>query len=110
MRMRTTLKAPFASSAARKKAVGGPQVVIAMAVTRERLPVRSWVFPGNTTDVGTVGKVRSDLRGWNLNRAIFVADAGKNSPAHVENTFLQPVWPKATGSNRMSLADGVGTR
>ena len=93
-----------------KESGWGPQVVVALAVTREKLPVRSWVFPGNTTDVGTVEKVRSDLRGWNLNRAIFIADAGKNSPAHVENTFLQPVWPKSTGSNRMSLADGVDTR
>ena len=57
----------------------GPQVIVALAVTREGLPVRSWVFPGNTTDVNTVEKVRSDLRGWKLNRAIFVADAGMNS-------------------------------
>jgi transposase len=57
----------------------GPQVVVALAVTREGFPVRSWVFPGNTTDVNTVEKVRSDLRGWNLGRAIFVADSGMNS-------------------------------
>jgi hypothetical protein len=41
----------------------GPQVVVALAVTREGLPVRSWVFPGNTTDVDTVAQVRKDLRG-----------------------------------------------
>jgi transposase len=57
----------------------GPQVVVALAVTREGIPVKSWVFPGNTTDVSTVEKVRSELRGWNLNRAIFVADSGVNS-------------------------------
>ena len=57
----------------------GPQVVVALAVTREGFPVRSWVFPGNTTDVNTVEKVRSDLRGWNLGRAIFIADSGMNS-------------------------------
>jgi transposase len=57
----------------------GPQVVVALAVTREGFPVRSWVFPGNTTDVNTVAKVRSDLRGWKLGRAIFVADSGMNS-------------------------------
>jgi transposase len=57
----------------------GPQVVVALAVTREGFPVRSWVFPGNTTDVNTVAKVRSDLRGWNLGRAIFIADSGMNS-------------------------------
>ena len=62
----------------------GPQVVVALAVTREGLPVRSWVFPGNTSDVDTVEKVRSDLRGWNLNRAIFVADAGMNSEENRE--------------------------
>lgn len=60
----------------------GPQVVVALAVTHEGLPVRSWVFPGNTADVSTVQKVRADLRGWNLGRAIFVADSGVNS---VEN-------------------------
>ncbi len=55
------------------------QVVVALAVTREGIPVRSQVFPGNTTDTGTVEKVRTDLRGWNLGRAMFVADAGMNS-------------------------------
>jgi len=62
----------------------GPQVVVALAVTREGLPVRSWVFPGNTSDVDTVEKVRSDLRGWDLNRTIFVADAGMNSEENRE--------------------------
>jgi len=57
----------------------GPQVVVALAVTREGLPVRSWVFPGNTADVNTVEQIRADLRGWNLGRAIFVADGGMNS-------------------------------
>jgi len=57
----------------------GPQVVVALAVTREGLPVKCWVFPGNTTDVDTVERVRKDLRGWKLGRALFVADAGMNS-------------------------------
>jgi transposase len=55
------------------------QVVVALAVTREGIPVRSWVLPGNTTDVNTVEKVRADLRGWKLGRAMFVADSGMNS-------------------------------
>jgi transposase len=62
-----------------KEGMWGPQVVVALAVTREGIPVRCWVFPGNTTDVDTVNQVRSDLRGWNLGRALFVADAGMNS-------------------------------
>lgn len=53
--------------------------MVALAVTREGIPVRSWVLPGNTADVATVEKVRSDLRGWNLGRALFVADSGMNS-------------------------------
>jgi hypothetical protein len=55
------------------------QVVVALAVTRDGLPVRSWVFPGNTSDVKTVAKVKSDLKGWKLGRALFVGDAGVNS-------------------------------
>jgi len=62
-----------------KENTWSPQVVVALAVTREGLPVRCWVFPGNTTDSSTVEKVRSDLRGWSLGRALFVADAGINS-------------------------------
>ncbi len=56
-----------------------PQVVVALAVTREGIPIRSWVFPGNTSDVTTVEKVKSDLRSWKLGRCLFVADAGMNS-------------------------------
>lgn len=56
-----------------------PQVVVALAVTREGLPVRSWVFPGETSDITTVEKVKADLKGWKLGRALFVADSGMNS-------------------------------
>ena len=62
-----------------KDGTWSPQIVVALAVTREGLPVRSWVFPGNTSDVDTVKKVREDLRGWKLGRALFVADSGINS-------------------------------
>jgi transposase len=62
-----------------KEGIWTPQVVVALAVTREGIPVKCWVFPGNTTDVNTVKKVRADLRGWKLDRALFVADAGMNS-------------------------------
>ena len=62
-----------------KDGTWSPQIVVALAVTREGLPVRSWVFPGNTADVDTVKKVREDLRGWKLGRALFVADSGNNS-------------------------------
>ncbi len=62
-----------------KEGTWSPQVVIALAVTRDGIPVRSWVFPGNTADVNTVEQIRADLRGWNLRRAMFVADSGMNS-------------------------------
>jgi transposase len=62
-----------------KENTWSPQVVVALAVTREGFPVRCWVLPGNTTDSTTVEQVRSDLRGWSLGRALFVADAGMNS-------------------------------
>lgn len=56
-----------------------PQLVIGLAVTRDGLPVRSWVFPGNTADVTTVEKVKQDLKGWRLGRCVLVGDAGMNS-------------------------------
>ena len=62
-----------------KEGFWAPQVVVALAVTKEGIPVRSWVFPGNTADVSTIEKIRSDLRGWNLGRAMLVADSGMNS-------------------------------
>ena len=62
-----------------KEGFWAPQVVVALAVTREGIPVRSWVLPGNTADVSTVEMIRADLRGWNLGRAMFVADSGMNS-------------------------------
>jgi transposase len=62
-----------------KGGVWAPQVVVALAVTRDGLPVKSWVFPGNTADAKTVKRVRADMRGWKLNRALFVADGGVNS-------------------------------
>ncbi len=62
-----------------KEGTWSPQVVVALAVTREGIPVRSWVMPGNTADTSTVERIRADLRGWNLGRAMFVADSGMNS-------------------------------
>ena len=56
-----------------------PQVVIGLAVTKEGLPVRCWVLPGNTADMATVERVKSDLRGWKLGRCVWVMDRGMNS-------------------------------
>lgn len=70
---------------------GDPQIVVGLALTREGLPVRTWVFPGNTVDATTVAQVKDDLRGWKLGRAIFVGDAGMDSEA-----------------NRKALSKGLG--
>jgi hypothetical protein len=53
-----------------------PQVVIGLAVTREGLPVRCWVWPGNTADMSVVNEVKRDLVGWKLGRVIAVVDRG----------------------------------
>src|SRR5712692_7050456 len=53
-----------------------PQVVIGLAVTREGIPVRVWVWPGNANDQTLVEQVKSDLLGWRLGRAIYVVDSG----------------------------------
>lgn len=76
---------------AKNKRYDAPLVTVGLAVTREGLPVRSWVFPGNTTDVTTIARVKADLKGWKLGRCVFVGDAGMNSE-----------------ENRRTLALGVG--
>jgi hypothetical protein len=56
-----------------------PQVVIAMAVTRQGIPVRVWTFPGDTSDQILIRTVKDDLRTWNLNRVIWALDRGFTS-------------------------------
>jgi transposase len=62
-----------------KEGVWTPQVVVALAVTKEGIPIRSWVFSGNTSDVTTIEKIKKDLQGWKLGRALFIGDSGFNS-------------------------------
>ena len=62
-----------------KEGTWSAQVVVALAVTREGIPVRSWVLPGNTADVTTIERVKADLREWKLGRVLLVGDAGMNS-------------------------------
>ena len=53
-----------------------PQIVIGMAVTKDGIPIRCWVFSGETNDVSIVDKVKKDLQGWRLNRVVSVMDRG----------------------------------
>src|SRR5512142_1535015 len=53
-----------------------PQVVIAMAVTRDGIPVRCWTFPGNEQDQKIIRTVKDDLGAWNPRRLVWVADRG----------------------------------
>ncbi len=53
-----------------------PQVVVGLAVTREGIPVRCWVFPGNASDQVLIRQVKDDLRAWKLNRVLWVVDTG----------------------------------
>lgn len=56
-----------------------PQIVIGLAVTREGIPVRVWVWPGNTNDQTVITQVKDDLRGWRLGRCVWVVDRGFSS-------------------------------
>ena len=56
--------------------------MVGLALTRDGLPVRSWVFPGNTADVTTIHHLKDDLRGWRLHRCVFVGDSGMFAEAH----------------------------
>jgi len=56
-----------------------PQVIIGLAVTREGIPVRVWVWPGNTNDQSVIEQVKRDLGGWKLGRCVWVVDSGFSS-------------------------------
>ena len=64
-----------------------PQVVIAMAVTTEGIPIRCWSFPGTTSDQLIIRRVKDDLGSWMLNRILWVTDSGFNSAAN--RVYLQ---------------------
>ena len=53
-----------------------PQVVVGLAVTREGIPVKAWVFPGDTPDVKAVFQVQEDLKSFLVGRIIWVCDRG----------------------------------
>ena len=85
-----------------------PQVVVGLAVTRDGLPVRSWVFPGNTMDLTTVARVKQDLQGWRLGRCVFVGDAGMNSDENRRQLALG--GGKYILASRMRAGDEVTTK
>jgi hypothetical protein len=59
-----------------------PQVMIAMAVTRDGIPIRCWTFAGHEADTAIIRRVKDDLTGWNLHRLVWVADRGFASAAN----------------------------
>ena len=61
-----------------------PQIVIGLAVTREGIPVRCWVWPGDTADVAVLPEVKDDLRGWRLGRVVTVVDRGFSSRSNLD--------------------------
>jgi len=61
-----------------------PQIVIGLAVTREGIPVRCWVWPGNTADVAVLPEVKDGLRGWRLGRVVTVVDRGFSSASNLD--------------------------
>jgi hypothetical protein len=64
-----------------------PQVVIAMAVTQEGIPIRCWTFPGKTSDQLVIRRIKDDLGSWMLNRILWVTDSGFNSATN--RVYLQ---------------------
>jgi transposase len=84
-----------------------PLLTVGLAVTRDGLPVRSWVFPGNTADVTTVARVKEDLKGWKLGRCVFVGDAGMNSEENRRTLSLGN--GKYILASRMRAGDEVTT-
>jgi transposase len=87
-----------------------PQVTIGLAVTREGIPVRCWVLPGNQHDSQCVDQVQKDLNAWNLGRVVWVMDRGMNSQANQRvlqragGQFILGEKLSGTHLNEMALA------
>lgn len=71
----------------KKKRPDLPQIVVALAINRDGIPVRHWIFPGNRIDVTTVEEVTRDLLGLRPRRFLFVGDRGMVSQANLD--FLE---------------------
>ncbi len=62
-----------------------PQVTIGLAVTREGIPIRCWVLPGNQNDAKCVDQVQKDLNDWHLGNVIWAMDRGMTSEENRRN-------------------------
>lgn len=71
----------------KKKRPDLPQIVVALAINRDGIPVRHWIYPGNRIDVSTVEEVTRDLLGLRPRRFLFVGDRGMVSQANLD--FLE---------------------
>ena len=82
-----------------------PQVTIGLAVTREGIPVRCWVLPGNQHDSQCVDQVQKDLNSWNLGRVVWVMDRGMTSDENrrlLQRAGGQYIFGEKLSGNRMS--------
>lgn len=91
------LKAPGHSKDSRPDL---PQIVIGLAVTRDGIPIRSWVWPGNTSDMSVIPEVKRDLIGWKLGRVISVIDRGFSSEENLR--ILQQTGGHYIAGERLS--------
>jgi hypothetical protein len=57
-----------------------PQVVIAMAVTRDGIPIRCWTFPGDEADTTIIRRVKDDLTGCYLHRLVWPTAGSPRRP------------------------------
>ncbi|HEY0015758.1 MAG TPA: IS1634 family transposase [Longimicrobium sp.] len=71
----------------KKKRPDLPQIVVGLAINRDGIPVRHWIYPGNRIDVTTVEEVTRDLLGLRPRRFLFVGDRGMVSQANLD--FLE---------------------
>src|SRR3954466_13163576 len=89
-----------------------PQVIIALAGTRDGMPVRSWVLPWAPADVATVARIKQDLHAWRLGRCLFVGDGGMYSADNLVELSrgLRPYVPAGPMRRSKDVEAAVLTR
>lgn len=90
-----------------------PQAVIGLAVTREGIPVRCWVWPGSTADMSVVEEVKKDLIGWKLGRVVSVLDRGfvsEDNLKTLQQTGGHYIVGEKLRSSKESVKEALSTR
>ena len=73
--------APSFASAHQRESGAHARFWVGLAVSREGVPLRSWVFPEETRRLDAMVRMERDLRAWGLERIVFIGESAEAGEA-----------------------------